>query len=155
MKNNRNILLIIFLVFCVLSFKINAQQTDENTYIINKYFQNINNSEQLLGTESKSLNQNQEPINYNIANKADLNIVQFGNYNYINVKSNSINQDIGQVGNYNNYEFLTYYGRSDLNFEVQQIGNNNYIQVLGENSLIDNMKIIQKSDFKTITITNY
>lgn len=155
MKNNRNILLIIFLVFSVLSFKINAQQTDENTYIINKYFQNINNSEQLLGTESKSLNQNQEPINYNIANKADLNIVQFGNYNYINVKSNSINQDIGQVGNYNNYEFLTYYGRSDLNFEVQQIGNNNYIQVLGENSLIDNMKIIQKSDFKTITITNY
>jgi len=97
----------------------------------------------------------EELRNFNAVNNAELNILQSGNYNLINVKTNSNNQNVGQVGNYNSYEFISYYGRDDLNFEVQQIGSGNFIQVLGENSLINNMKIIQKSNSKTITITNY
>jgi hypothetical protein len=153
MKKNVNILLVVFvLIFSIFSIKTNAQQTDENTFIINKYFQNINNA-QIVPTTNNYTNQNLTVNKY--ANNAELYILQSGNFNYVNINSGTNSQNINQVGDKNSYEFISFYGRDDLNFEAQQIGNNNYIQVLGENSLINNMKIIQKSDFKTITIKNF
>lgn len=149
MKKFSNILSLGFVLIGFSFLQINAQQTDENTFVINKYFQNINSEIQLPSTSNENLAQ------YGYQNSAELNILQSGNYNYINVKTNANNQNVGQQGNYNNYEFISFYGRDDLNFEVKQIGNGNSIQILGENSIIDNMKIIQKSDYKTITISNY
>ncbi len=140
-------------ILLMLSFitKINAQQTDENTLIITKYFQN-NTTAQTLGTINLT---NQASANSKAITNSELNILQNGNYNLVNIKTTTNNQNIAQVGNNNSYEFISYYGRDDLNFGAQQIGNGNFIQILGENSLINNMKIIQKSDYKTITITNY
>lgn len=149
MKKFSNILSLGFVLIGFSFLQINAQQSDENTFVINKYFQNINSEIQLPSTSNENLAQ------YGYQNSAELNILQSGNYNYINVKTNANNQNVGQQGNYNNYEFISFYGRDDLNFEVKQIGNGNSIQILGENSIIDNMKIIQKSDYKTITISNY
>jgi len=145
-----NIISVLF-VLVLFSLKSNAQQTDENTLIINRYFQSLN-SEQILLTEN---NLKYAQSDLNTPNSTEINILQSGNFNNININSSANNQSIGQVGNYNSYEFISFYGRDDLNFEAQQIGENNLIQILGENSLINNMKIIQKSDFKTITITNY
>ena len=141
---------LVLIVIGLFSFKMNAQQVDENTLAINRYFQNINFEESLLTLNNKSTQ-----LNYNTPNNTELNILQSGNFNVINIKSTENNQNVDQVGDYNSYDFISFYGRTDLNFEVEQVGNNNLIQVLGENSLIDNMKIIQKSDFKTITITNF
>jgi len=141
---------LVLIAIGLFSFKMNAQQVDENTLAINRYFQNINFEESLLTLNNKSTQ-----LNYNTPNNTELNILQSGNFNVINIKSTENNQNVDQVGDYNSYDFISFYGRTDLNFEVQQVGNNNLIQVLGENSLIDNMKIIQKSDFKTITITNF
>lgn len=152
MKKSGNIFVLSLLIISLFSIKIAAQQTDENTLIINRYFHNISAEQAQLNNGNLT---EQELRNLNAVNNAELNILQSGNYNLINVKTNSNNQNVGQVGDYNSYEFISYYGRDDLNFEVQQIGSDNFIQVLGENSLINNMKIIQKSNSKTITITNY
>jgi len=152
MKKIDTIFVLCLLLISVFSFKITAQQTDENTLIINRYFQNITAEQAQLNNVNFT---DQEIKNYNAVNNAELNILQSGNYNFVNIQTTANSQNIGQVGDYNSYEFISYYGRDDLNFEVQQVGRGNFIQVLGENSLINNMKIIQKSDYKTITITNY
>ncbi|SDY04557.1 hypothetical protein SAMN05444411_11511 [Lutibacter oricola] len=143
---------ILYLVlFGLITFQLNAQISDDNTYIINKYFQNttseINNTS-LLNT-NKSVATSSKTVN------SDLNILQYGNFNYVNIKASGNKLNSSQVGNNNSYEFLTYYGRNDLNIDVQQIGNSNSVQVYGENSLINNMSIVQKSNFKTITIINH
>ena len=151
MKNYSKISIFLGVIISLFSLEINAQQTDENTLIINRYFQNINFEQALL----EENNSNREFSSFDSPNNTELNILQSGDFNLINIKSTVNNQSVNQLGNYNNYEFISFYGRDDLNLEVQQIGNNNLIQVLGENSIINNMKIIQKSDFKTITITNY
>ena len=145
-------ILIIVLFVNVFSYNASAQQMDENTYLINRYFQIASSGQNLL-TENELLVSKAKTNN--LVNNTELNILQAGNYNSINVKTSTNTQNVNQVGDYNNYEFISFYGRNDLNLEVQQIGNQNFVQILGENSLIDNMKIIQKSNFKTITITNY
>ena len=149
----KNYILVLYLVFFgLISFQLNAQISDDNTYIINKYFQNttseINSAASVIDT-NKSIAKKDNGVN------SELNILQYGNYNYININTTGNKLNSSQVGNNNSYEFLTYYGRNDLNVDVQQIGNSNSVQVYGENSLINNMKIIQKSNFKTITVTNY
>lgn len=145
-------ILLIFGIISISFLKINAQNTDENTFIIDQYFNN--------GPLENVLNANFNPANElftanNISGKTYVNISQVGNNNVVDVKANSEIQNINQKGNKNNYEFISFYGRNDLNFEIQQLGNSNLIQVLGENSLINNLKIIQKSNFKSITVTNY
>jgi hypothetical protein len=151
MKKNTNTSILLAAVIALFTYNVSSQQIDENTLVINKYFQNVNAEETLpLLT---NISQTQE--NLNTQNNIELSILQAGNYNIVNINSTVNSQNINQLGNSNSYEFISFYGRNDLNFEAQQIGNNNFIQVLGENSIINNMKIIQKSDFKTITITNY
>ncbi|WP_457616959.1 hypothetical protein [Lutibacter sp.] len=152
MKKN-NTMRLLFLFIIGFSFANVYGQADENTYIINRYFQNISNGQEQLLT-SQSLFQ-QSLTNTDAVNAAELNILQSGNYNAINVETSGNRLNISQVGENNSYEFITYYGRGDSNFEVQQLGNNNFIQVLGENSIIDNMKILQKSNNQTITVINY
>jgi len=150
MKTSYSILFVCLL--SVFSIKINAQLTDENTFVINQYFKNtVKHKTPVLSSDLKNVS----ILNYVISNNNLLNISQIGNNNHINVKANSNIQNINQNGNHNNYEFISYNGKKDLNFEIQQSGNYNLIQVLGENSIIDNLKIVQKSDFKRITITNY
>lgn len=143
----------ILLLVIILSFlNVKAQKTEEDKHLINSYFQNIT-SEQVLAFAISSNNLVKNSNNFVDARM--LNIKQSGNYNLINIKAAVSNQSINQVGNNNGYEFISFYSRDGFNFEVQQLGNDNFIQVLGENSLINNMKIIQKTNAKTITVINY
>jgi len=137
-------------VLCKLG--INMGRILKKKNYINQYFKNtVKHKTRVLNSDLKNVS----ILNYVISNNNLLNISQIGNNNHINVKANSNIQNINQNGNHNNYEFISYNGKKDLNFEIQQSGNYNLIQVLGENSIIDNLKIVQKSDFKRITITNY
>lgn len=148
-KNNYISIVLMLFAFGFASLETYGQISDENTIAISQYFQNSNSSR---GLEEKA----KETKTHNFAKYNSItNIVQVGNYNYTNINSNANSLGVQQEGNNNNYEFMTYYGRDDLNIDVQQIGNNNSIQVFGENKIIDNLKIVQKSNFKTITITNY
>ncbi len=125
------------------------QQTDETTYIINQYFQS--------NKEASALLENKGPINSIIQSPDNLvKLNQIGDNNQIEIKG-SINdaQSVGQFGNSNNYHFINYYNSSPSNFNIMQQGNSNSLQIYGENSIIKNISILQKTDFKTLIIKNY
>ena len=124
----------------------NAQQPDDNTLAINNYFQLISNQPDL----NKSKNIYSDKSSYS-------NVVQSGDENsvYINSLQVGDNQSVKQVGNQNNYEYYNYYSKENSSLKVNQEGNQNSIQIFGENSLMKNAVINQKSDFKSIVIKNY
>ena len=125
-----------------------AQFSDENTEAINQYFQvNLN-----------------QPVQVKIASpKTDPNmgsyveIVQTGRDNNININSlqTGDEQMVSQSGQQNNYEYYNYYSNQNSSMQVNQEGNLNSVQVFGENSLMKDARINQKSDFKSIVVKNY
>lgn len=153
MKNTQFKIAVFLTLLLFVIINIGAQEINsEDIYIINQYFQNIK-TDNVKVAETNLLNQ--QNINNNTIYNSEVDILQTGNYNSINVKATSKKLDISQIGNSNNYEFITYYNANKINFEAQQIGNNNQLQVFGQNSIIDNMKIVQFSNNKTVTITNF
>jgi hypothetical protein len=151
MKKCNYILIITLGLFFATSYLLNAQQlTDENTLIINQYFQ-LNNQQTAklnnpnLATSSK-FNQFNNLVNLN----------QVGNDNQITIQQKgNDSQTINQIGNKNNYNFINYFNSTPSNFNIIQQGNSNNLQIFGENSIINNISIIQKSDFNTLIIKNY
>lgn len=81
---------------------------------------------------------------------------QIGNNNQIDIKQNGgDSQKVNQLGNNNYYNFISYYNNTPSNFNISQQGNANNLQIYGENSIIKNISIVQKSNFKTLIIKNY
>ena len=135
----------------LVSFYSHAQITDDNSQIIASYFQKNNASH-----FTKSLNFLENNAKNNEAFEGSLFIInQTGNKNFIEIKAASKLQKVEQIGDENKYEFLSYYGKSNLQFDIHQAGKRNSIQILGENSIINEMTILQKSNHKTITIVNH
>lgn len=149
MKNPNKILVILFVLFNFTFINGNAQQSDENTFIINQYFQSNKEAAPLL--ENK--------VAITSANEAQYNLVklnQIGNNNQIDIKSRLDDvQAVSQFGNNNDYQFINYYNSSVANFSILQQGNSNSLQIYGENSLIKNLSIVQKGNFETLIIKNY
>ena len=140
--------LIFFLgLFSFFQASLRAQQTDDNTLLIQKYFESTTNKDQDI---EKRFEQNQESLSYVMT-------VQVGNDNkiYINSLQSGDNQVINQTGTQNNYEYYNYYSQENTNMIINQEGTLNSLQIFGENSLMKNAKINQKSDFKSIVIKNY
>ncbi|MDV7187608.1 hypothetical protein R3X25_09975 [Lutibacter sp. TH_r2] len=150
-KKKDTVLSICFIVFSFISIQLFAQVSDENTLAISNYFQSVNT----IATEINIQKIDNSNIQLTPSAKTELNILQVGNSNLIHINSSENNINATQIGDKNSYEFLTYYGRDDLNMDVQQIGEGNAVQIFGENSLMNNIKIVQKSNNKTITINNY
>ncbi|MDP2542921.1 hypothetical protein CSC81_15650 [Tenacibaculum discolor] len=86
----------------------------------------------------------------------DLSVNQLGVNNVVEVK-NGMNdiQLIGQKGRDNYYNFIDYYNNSPTKINALQEGNANSLLIYGTNSLMENVKIIQKSNYKTIIVRNY
>ena len=150
MKKVQNILFLQLLLLSLFSFNSSAQKlTDENTYLINEYFK--------LNKESTSVsyNFNKSGLNNRLqTNEVSLN--QIGNNNEIDIKSNPNNsQQVIQNGTQNNYNFINYYNNNPSNFKIIQQGEANSLQIYGQNSIIENISIIQNSSFKTMIIKNY
>ncbi|QCX39316.1 hypothetical protein FF125_13035 [Aureibaculum algae] len=137
----------ITLLMCLVFFSFcNAQQLqDENSTLINAYFnQNQSEAEPLKQEHKKST----------MFSKTTL--FQNGDYNYINIKTSvKDNLEVTQNGDQNFYEFMSFYGSKDSNMQIFQTGNNNGIYIYGENSLSKNIIINQKTDNQHIFITNY
>ncbi len=140
----------IYMSLIVLFFmsysSILAQQTDENTLAINNYFQ--------VNTEN-SFNANPSNLNTNVQSYAQ--VVQIGDHNKTNINSlqTGDQQVVNQVGDQNNYEYYNYYSTENTNMIINQEGNQNSLQIFGENSLMKNAVINQKSNFKSLVIKNY
>ncbi len=147
MKKYDNTLFVLLVFISVFSVKTNAQQVNKDTFAINKYFQSNKEAAILLekGVDL-SITQTQN-------SKFFLN--QVGYNNQINIISNAgNNQTVIQLGNNNEYKFVTYYNDAVSNLNIIQQGNSNSLQVYGENSLIKNLSIVQKTNFKTVIIRN-
>lgn len=102
---------------------------------------------------------------YNSSRKIDINqqtdnhqlvVTQLGDGNLLSVKS-GINdfQKIRQQGNSNYYNFIDYYNSRQSNIDVLQLGKANSLHVYGTNSFTDKIKIIQKSDYKSVIVRNF
>ena len=139
--------IILFLILLVaIPMALVAQQTDENTLAIQNYFQ--------ISDEKPT---NNTPSNLDVDIQSYSNVTQTGNENntYINTLQAGDQQVINQKGNQNNYEYYNYYSQENSNMTIHQNGNKNSLQVFGENSLMKNATINQKSDFKSMVIKNY
>lgn len=122
-----------------------AQESDENTFIINQYFQNNQNNYSLMNRTA-------------VSNNAEtyVNLIQTGYNN--NIRLNSLNEDtqtVHQVGNKNDYENFVYFNKEKTNKTINQEGNMNSLLIFGENSMMKNLIINQKADFQSIVIKNF
>ncbi|MBT8316969.1 MAG: hypothetical protein HKP59_05045 [Lutibacter sp.] len=149
MVNPHKTILFLFILSFTF-FNGNAQElTDENTYIINQYFQ-LNKESSLFENNAKTTSNRLQSQN----NFVSLN--QVGNNNQIDIKQKGgDSQTVNQLGNNNYYNFINYYNNTPSNFNIVQQGNANNLQIYGENSIINNISIFQKSNFKTLIIKNY
>lgn len=148
MKNShKTLFMLLALSFSLFSGK--AQEIiDENTYKINLYFQ--------LAKEASVLNNKAPTKNNKHAQSNFVSLNQIGNNNKIDIEQNGVDsQTVNQLGNNNYYNFINYYNNIASDFNIIQQGNTNNLQIYGENSIIKNISIIQKSDFKTLIIKNY
>lgn len=145
----KNILhnLLILLVFLAFT-NLNAQENkNEKKYFFNNITQLNKQSSLLLENKSKVKTQSQDSF---------VLLNQTGNNNQVLIKSGSEDsQLINQKGKNNYYQFISYYNSTPSNFNILQKGNSNSLQIYGENSLIKNMSIIQKTNNKAILIKNY
>lgn len=143
MKNVFRILSVLIVFISINSFAQNL--SDENSNLIESYFQL-----QTITTEAPA----QATLHQNLG--SDVTVVQTGNYNtsYILTNSNS-KQTVNQIGNRNNYEYYTYYNSNPSEVNTYQLGNNNDIQIFGQNELSKNINIFQNTNNKTLIIKNY
>ena len=134
------------ILFVTFSTSLTAQQTDDTTLAINNYFQL---------SDEKPENNNSSKLDGAI--QSYVNVLQTGNKNntYINSLQTEDQQVVNQKGNQNNYEYYNYYSHENSNLIINQEGNQNSLQIFGENSLIKNAVINQKSNFKSLVIKNY
>lgn len=147
MKKYINTLFILSFVISLFSLKVSGQQVNEDTHIINQYFQSNKEAALLL---QKAV----DPSVFQSQNNG-FSLNQVGYNNQINIRSGINNtQMVGQIGNYNNYQFIAYYNKNVSNFNIIQQGNSNSLQIYGENSLVKELSIVQKASFKTLIITN-
>lgn len=150
MRRIKKTLCIILLIF---SLKAMTQQ-NTSTYFVSVPQIGSDASFLVLEKNINSLNNLQDydksVDNYN------LSINQLGVNNVAEVKSgmNDI-QLIGQKGRDNYYNFIDYYNNSTTKINALQEGNANSLLIYGTNSLMENVKIIQKSNYKTIIVRNY
>jgi len=140
------ILIILFVLIVAFPVVIKAQQTDDTTLAIQNYFQVANENAVAKNT----------PLPKSDV-QSYVNLVQTGNENntYINSLQAGDEQVGNQKGNQNNYEYYNYYSSENSNMIIHQEGDQNSLQIFGENSLMKNAIINQKSSFKSIVIKNY
>jgi len=147
MKNLKKIFLGIFIFGFAFHFQLFAQQEDNNTIAINKYFSNNKAANIQKSVQNKVFK----------AQYLSNTLTQVGNYNYSLIQTNSkSSHNVMQKGNKNEIKLLSYYnGNNYINLISNQVGNNNSIHIIGTNSIAKKLKITQKSNNSTIFIRNY
>lgn len=144
MKKISHIATVIVLFISVYSFGQNLQ--DQNSNLIETYFQ--------LQTTTNAALPNEALVPQNFS--SDVTIVQTGNYNNFYISTNGKSkQKVSQIGDRNNYEYYTYYNSNPSEVNSLQLGDNNDIQIFGQNELAKNINIIQNTNNKTLIIKNY
>lgn len=132
----KNIVLKICVLFCTIT---SSAQQFENLAIADLKKEQPQHLETIMLQRINSTNANQ--------------VVQIGDYNVVNVESQQI-----QVQQTGEHQLLYYTETSKLtpsNLNVNMEGVNNYIEVYGNNSIMENMTINHQGNDKSIIIRNY
>ncbi len=142
------------IIFMGVNNFLYAQEiTKQEEYVLTQINQLNQNDKSILTNESLK---NATNINYNSTINSTIYFNQTGEANSLSIKSNlNDSQLINQIGNQNNYTFINYFNSNPSNMSILQQGNNNFLQIYGQNSIIKNLKIVQKSNAKTLIIRNY
>ena len=145
----KNKYIIVGVVLILFSINVIGQNlTDNNSTLIENYFNNSSQQVVPLNPKGKGI------ANYKI--NTDITITQKGNYNRSSILSHSKNkQTLSQIGDRNNYEYFSYYNSNPSTVNTLQQGDNNSVQMFGQNELAKNISIIQNTDNKTLIIKNY
>jgi len=135
----------LIIISCALAVhQMNAQIEDQNTLLINTYF-NLNSKNYFDGSANPESNYLQA-----------VNILQYGNNNNIDINSSGKSQQkVNQIGNNNNFQYIDFYNSTDMKLDVLQEGNNSSIQIFGVNSMMKDMIIKQSANSKALIISNY
>lgn len=132
----KNIVLKICVLFCTIT---SSAQQYENLAIVDHKKEQTQHLEAIMLQRINSTNANQ--------------VVQIGDYNVVNVESQQM-----QVQQTGEHQLLFYTETSKLtpsNLNVNMEGVNNYIEVYGNNSIMENMTINHQGNDKSIIIRNY
>lgn len=132
----KNIVLKICVLFCTIT---SSAQQYENLAIVDHKKEQTQHLETIMLQRINSTNANQ--------------VVQIGDYNLVNVESQQV-----QVQQTGEHQLLYYTETSKLtpsNLNVNMEGVNNYIEVYGNNSIMENMTINHHGNDKSIIIRNY
>lgn len=132
----KNIVLKICVLFCTIT---SSAQQAENLAIFDLKKEQTQHLETIMLHRINSTNTNQ--------------IVQIGDYNLVQTESQQM-----QVQQTGEHQLLYYTETSKLtpsNLNVNMEGVNNYIEVYGNNSIMENMTINHYGNDKSIIIRNY
>ena len=80
-------------------------------------------------------------------------IVQTGNYNQVAVESPQM--QVNQAGDYQHLYYTETSKLESSNMNVNMEGANNYIEVYGNNSIMENMSINVQGNDRSVIIRNY
>lgn len=142
----KNIFYILALNILFSSTLLAQNMVDTNTDLITNYF-----VQQQYSNLTRFANENLQTNN-----SSNVVINQIGDYNNAFILSNQENtQILTQQGNSNDYGYYTFYNSIESNITAIQHGNNNDIQIFGQNNISDNMTINQQANNQTIWIFNY
>lgn len=80
-------------------------------------------------------------------------IVQTGNYNQVAIESQQM--QVNQAGNYQHLYYTETSKLESSNMNVNMEGANNYIEIYGNNSIMENMSINVQGNDRSVIIRNY
>lgn len=132
----KNTAILLFTFFCV--FTLSAQTTQAS-------FLNDKKELQQIHPEALMLNA--------LNNTQGTYIVQTGNYNEVAIESQQM-----QVNQTGEHQLLYYTETSKLepsNMNINMEGANNYIEIYGNNSIMENMSINVQGNDRSVIIRNY
>ena len=150
MGSKNKIFLHVLICISLFSFKAVSQKWSPDSYLYITQLQLNQNPNLLLQNQNPELSKNiQSSDNF-------VNLNQVGNNNNVELKQIGYEaQLVSQLGDNNYYGFINYYNKTPLNLNLLQKGNSNSLHIYGVNSIIKNISIIQKTNFKSLIIKNY
>lgn len=80
-------------------------------------------------------------------------IVQTGNYNQVAIESQQM--QVNQAGDYQHLYYTETSKLESSNMNVNMEGANNYIEIYGNNSIMENMSINVQGNDRSVIIRNY
>ena len=80
-------------------------------------------------------------------------IVQTGNYNQVAIESQQM--QVNQAGDYQHLYYTETSKLESSNMNINMEGANNYIEVYGNNSIMENMSINVQGNDRSVIIRNY